>query len=331
MQKKIGIILQYSEWKGYYPFERAMMMKQLLTEENVTIIVKGTNERIETIVGQDCIVIHQFEELAQHYFDLLLYDGQDCTEEMAEQLRTYSNIVIHFDDRGDGALLADLHINALREESLEMLPENMVVGNFTFAPTNELLQIAHEERLTNDIPHIVVAFEDGDEHNLTYRTLRHLTQFQIPLKISIVLDQDYKHAADELQMMALSRRHTTIIQHEHALLSSLPTANIVICNSNYTPYKVATIGIPCITVAQNERELTNSFNREHNGFVHLGLGRKMKQSTIQNAVMEFLLHEIRGERAVKRQQALDLRNGHIALQNLLKQVLYKETEATTMK
>ena len=37
---------------------------------------------------------------------------------------------------------------------------------------------------------------------------------------------------------------------------------------------------------------------------HIGLGRKMKQSHLQNAVMEFLLHEPIRKRALERQQKI---------------------------
>ena len=57
-------------------------------------------------------------------------------------------------------------------------------------------------------------------------------------------------------------------------LKLLPKADVIICNANYTPYKIASYGVPCITLAQTEAELLHAFPREHNGFIHLGLGRK---------------------------------------------------------
>ncbi|MCT6924737.1 CMP-N-acetylneuraminic acid synthetase [Metasolibacillus sp.] len=330
MAKNIAFILEYSEWKGYYPFERAAIMQELLATEHISIFLKGNDTQILEQLNGSPVIFKSYSELPnilkEQHFDLMIYDGNDSTAEQAQLLKAHCDTLVHFDDRGEGATFADGHIVALREESQEMIPPNMLIGNFGFATPNELLQIAFEDKLENDLPHIVIAFEDGDENNLTYRTLRHLTQLHIPLKISVAIDENYRHSVEDLQMMVLSRRHTSIHQQPNALLSLLPNADIVVCNANYTPYKIATVGIPCITAAQNERELTNNLNREHNGFVHLGLGRKMKQSTIQNAVMEFVLHEARRERAIYKQRALDLRTSNEALQQLLLDLAYARHE-----
>ena len=59
-----------------------------------------------------------------------------------------------------------------------------------------------------------------------------------------------------------------------------------------------------------------------NGFIHLGLGRKIKQSAIQNAVMEFLLHEHRRDRAIRKQLSLEVLTNNEILQALLLDFAY---------
>ncbi|MEO4053947.1 CMP-N-acetylneuraminic acid synthetase [Solibacillus sp. CAU 1738] len=328
-KKKIAFILEYSEWKGYYPFERAAILAKLLSEESTFIFLKSDNPRalkIFTDAGLTPVLYEKYSELPKFIrnlsVDLIVYDGNDSTIEQVEMIRPFCQTIVHFDDRGEGVELIDCHIVALFEEMLEAMPPNMLAGSYAFAVSDDLLQATVVDKCEEDLPHIVVAFEDGDDNNLTYRTLRHLTQLHIPLKISIAIDAEYRHSVEDLQMMVLSRRHTSIHKQPNALLSLLPTADIVICNANYTPYKVATVGIACITAAQNERELVHAFNRELNGFVHLGLGRKMKQSSIQNAVMEFILHDARRERAIYKQQSLDIQSNNEILQNLLLDLAY---------
>lgn len=328
-KKKIAFILEYSEWKGHYPFERAAILANLLAEESVYIFLKAGNPRalkIFTDAGLQPVLYEKYQELPKTIrnlsVDLIVYDGIDSTIEQVEMIRPYCQTIVHFDDRGEGIELIDCNIVALFEELMEAMPPNMLAGSFAFAISDKLLDLTKEDKQEEELPHIVVAFEDGDANNLTYRTLRHLTQLHIPLKISVAIDADYRHSIEDLQMMVLSRRNTMIVQQPDALLSLLPTADIVICNANFTPYKVATVGVPCITAAQNERELVHAFNREGNGFVHIGLGRKMKQSNIQNAVMEFLLHDARRERAILKQQSLELQSNNEVLQSLLLDLAY---------
>lgn len=333
LKKKIVFIVEHNAVKGFYPLERvATIAKLLKDEESVYIFLKQD--------GQEAIEIFTDEQLSPILFDnytelktqirslepdLIVQEGKDSLVVQIEQLRPFCKTIVHFDDFGEGALLADCNIVALFEEVRENTAQNILSGSFAFAVKESLKTIANE-RVSNELsspPHIVVAYEDGDENNLTYRTLRHLTQLQIPLRVTVAIDREYKHSVEDLQMMVLSRRNTRILKDDHALEKLLPEADIVICNANYTPYKVATVGIPCITAAQNERELNNAFPREHNGFIHLGLGRKMKQSNIQNAVMELLLHEARRERAVRKQFELELQDNNDVIKSLLLDFAYE--------
>lgn len=332
-KKKIAFIVEHSLLKGYYPLERAAVLGKLLKdEESVYIFLKVDSEEaieIFTDVQLSPILFDSYEELTKQIRslgpDLIVQEGKDSFVEQVEMLRPYCKTIVHFDDFGEGAGLADCNIISVYEEFKETTAQNILAGSFAFAVSDKLQAIA-QSRVSNELaspPHIVVAYEDGDESNLTYRTLRHLTQLQIPLKVTVAIDREYRHSVEDLQMMVLSRRNTNIFKHEQALEMLLHEADIVICNNNYTPYKVATVGIPCITSAQNERELNNAFPRETNGFINLGLGRKMKQSNIQNAVMELLLHEARRERAVRKQFELEISDNNDVLKSLLLDFAYE--------
>lgn len=333
LKKKIVFIVEHSLAKGYYPLERvATIAKLLKEEESIYIFLKNDGQdaiEIFTDLQLSPILFDNYAELKTQIRnlqpDLIVQDGKDTLIEQIELLRPYCKTIVHFDDFGEGAQLADCNIVALFEEVRESTAQNILSGSFAFAVKDSLKTIA-EERVSNELstpPHIVVAYEDGDENNLTYRTLRHLTQLQIPLKVTVAIDREYRHSVEDLQMMVLSRRNTKILKDDQALEKLLHEADIVICNANYTPYKVASVGIPCITAAQNERELNNAFPREHNGFINLGLGRKMKQSNIQNAVMELLLHEARRERAVRKQFELEITDNNAVIKSLILDFAYE--------
>lgn len=339
-KKKIAFIVEHCELKGLYPFKRAAILAQLLNEETVFAFVKTTNlQAIQYFldIGLTPIIFERFSQLPKYLrdlsLDLIVHEGKDTAIDYAEQIRPFCKTLVHFDDFGDGVHVADCSIISLFEEVRENPHINELSGTFAYAVDDELNAVATEmaEKETldhgpssfDDLPHIVVAFEDGDPNNLTYRTLRHLTQLHIPLKISVAIDEEYAHSVEDLQMMVLSRRNTKVIRRADALLHLMPEADLIICNANYTPYKVATAGIACITTAQNERELSHALAREGNGFIHLGLGRKMKQSLIQNAVMELLLHDHRRERAVRKQRELEIIKNNEILQALLLDFAYE--------
>lgn len=310
-------------------------MANLLQDEEVVLFVKTANEQLLDKLAQTGLNIVKFErfselqkkirELEPH---LIIHEGKDTQVEQIETIKPFCPTIVHFDDFGNGVQLSDCHIVALFGESHEEPHTHELAGSYAFAVPPNLEKVAYQilekpdSSIKDSLPHIVVAFEDGDSNNLTYRTLRHLTQLQIPLKVSVAIDDDYHHDIDSLKMMALSRKNTVIVQKSDALLELMPQADLIICNANYTPYKVAAAGIPCITTAQQDNELNYAFTREMNGFIHIGLGRKMKQSIIQNAVMELLLHEQRRERAVRKQRGLEILTNNEILKNLLLDLAY---------
>ncbi|MFB2516743.1 PseG/SpsG family protein [Lysinibacillus sp. OTC-L20] len=330
-KKTIVFIIESCIDKGQYPFERVSTLAKLLSNEKVFIFVKTpSNDGIQILMNEGVtpILFDHFNELPKQIKglqpDLIVRDGRNSEGWQVEELRPFCKTIIHFDDFGEGGQACDCVLLALYQEVKDYLPSHYIGGSFVFALPDAYQHFDNipDSKTPENPPHIVVAFEDGDEHNLTYRTLRHLTQLQIPLQITVMIDDSYRHATDDLQMMVLSRRNTAILRDKDALLKLLPKADVIICNANYTPYKIASYGVPCITLAQTEAELLHAFPREHNGFIHLGLGRKMKQSQIQNAVMEFLLHEARSERAVRKQRQLNLAGNNETLQALLLDFAY---------
>lgn len=329
-KKTIVFIIESCIDKGLYPFERVATLAKLLSHEKVFVFAKASSKNaIQILTNENIkpILFDHFDQLPKQIKglqpDLIVRDGRNSESWQVENLRPFCNTIIHFDDFGEGGQACDCVLLSLYHEVKDYLPSHYIGGSFAFAlPTTYNYSTPLPDKKTGNPPHIVVAFEDGDEHNLTYRTLRHLTQLHIPLQITVMIDESYQHATDDLQMMVLSRRNTAILREKDALLQLLPKADVIICNANYTPYKIASYGVPCITLAQNEGELLHAFPREHNGFIHLGLGRKMKQSEIQNAVMELLLHEARSERAIKKQRQLNLAGNNEELAKLLLDFAY---------
>ena len=81
----------------------------------------------------------------------------------------------------------------------------------------------------------------------------------------------------------------------------------------YMPYEVAVMGIPCVILAQNDFELGLAFPKNNMASFIYGLGRKVKQSSLLNAIMEPLLHEPLRKKAIARQTALGIGDGKDAV------------------
>jgi len=327
-KKKVVFSCRYAPTAGLYHAERSLTAADMLSEWEILFFIDDSSKELKSLVEGKGYRTRRvsgpstfLSALREEAPDLLVRDGDQTDLDEAKSVKEIVPAIIHLDDFGSGGQEADLVLHSLYQENREPYPSHYVSGPDSYIVPEEFIAYKHrgKEKELNPVPHLVVYHGYEDPENLTYRTLRHILQLQIPLRVTILLGEGYKHSKDDIRMMALGRRNTTIVSPPYSLPEELLKADIVVCSAGYTPYEVAVIGLPCIVIAQNEMELQNAFPKEENGFIHLGLGRKVKQSLLLNAIMEMLLHDARRERAVKRQLALNLFEGK---EKLAETILY---------
>ena len=91
-KQKIAMIIEHCEYKGYYPFERAAILAQHLSNEtSLFIFLKNANETsIQRFIsiGITPILFDHFKELPKTIrnlqVDLIIYDGADSSIEQVE-------------------------------------------------------------------------------------------------------------------------------------------------------------------------------------------------------------------------------------------------------
>ncbi len=314
-KKKIAIYVCDTDQKGTYPMRRAQTIADTLPDaiDVVFIYLKGSTPPPSTYqsvpIKDNASFINTLTTLN---VDLLLRDSGSTSIEDVERITTIVPAVIHFDDFGEGGKAVDLVVQTLYTEDHEKQPAHYLVGPSSFIADEQLSpfkRVGLQSKQPQSLPHLVISFGEEDPGNLTYRALRHILQLQIPLKVTVLLGEKYSHDKTELQMMALGRRNTHVKERQGNPLALLATADIILCASGYMPYEIAFMGIPCIVLAQNDFEASLDFPKEKHGFIHLGPGRKVKQSSLLNAIMEPLLHESLRTKAINRQLALNLGEG----------------------
>lgn len=323
-KKKVAIYVCQSDQKGTYPARRAEMIAKELTEMEV-VFIRG-NQSFPTPSGFQTIPIPNGSTLLRTLEkikpDLLLRDSGSTSKEEIDNIRQIVPSIIHFDDFGEGGKFVDLVFQTLYTESNDSVPDYYIEGIESFIADENMASFKHiglRKDGPGSLPHLVISFGDEDAGNLTYRALRHMLQLQIPLKVTALIGENYRHDVSELRMMALGRRNTFIQVHPYNVAEVYSSADVILCASGYMPYEVAVMGIPCVILAQNDFEQSLAFPKEQHGFIHLGAGRKVKQSSLLNAIMELLLHESLRKRAIKRQTALDLGNG---METIYEAILY---------
>ena len=67
-------------------------------------------------------------------------------------------------------------------------------------------------------------------------------------------------------------------------------ADLIFTSAGRTTYEVASIGVPTIVLAQNDRELTHFFASSEFGFINLGLGYNVSNELLLKEFIELVNH-----------------------------------------
>lgn len=328
---KLAYLLNTLPHRGLYPADRAKMLLPALKNSEHQIFVPSSNTSLIQYVEKQNFHPHVYTNnssliAALKLFspDYIIHDSGNSEKDFIQRLKAFSCPLIHFDDHGEGSSLADIVFQTLYENPKDTAKEHYIYGPLGYIPAYNTLY--KNNNMLQDPPHIVVSFPHEDPENLTYRTLRHLVQLHIPLQISVLVNEHYKHDIHELKRFALTRKSIRIITTNEPEMY-ISTSDIVICSGGYTPFLVSQFLIPCIILCAHEEEVSYAFPQDVNGFANLGLGRKIKQSYLQNAVMEIILHTNRRNSYIKKQEQFQFNNN---LHDVVK-VIYQTIENKRVK
>ena len=83
-------------------------------------------------------------------------------------------------------------------------------------------------------------------------------------------------------------------------------------------FLIASIGVPCVCLCQNQRELSHIFGNVENGFINLGLGSEVKENDLINTINDIIdNYDLRMEMS-NRMKNVDVRHGFENLMKIVK-------------
>lgn len=239
--------------------------------------IRESNFPLEVITDEN-----DFEKfLAEEKPDILVNDILDTTEEYMTMVIKYCKRTVNFEDVGKGAKYADAVINALYEKGEKL--HNEFYGSKYFCIRDEFLE-EHPKEFSEEVENVLVIFGGADPSDLTGRlyeickvlheknpklNFHFLLGFAYPFKDRIVTDEE---------------NHIFIHNDVKRVSSYMSKMDLAITSQGRTVYELASMGVPAIVMAQNEREAEHVFAGIQNGFINLGLGKDQDDETIISTI-----------------------------------------------
>ena len=209
--------------------------------------------------------------------DIIINDCLDTDVDYMQALRRYTKKIVNFEDLGFGAELADVVINALYDSQKNQLP--YYFSGEKYICLRDEFQLSIPKQFSPTVKNILVMFGGTDPCNLTqriYELARKNENKYSDIQYTFILGSGYEN-----NNKIVSDGRIKVLTDVKRISDHMKAADLAITSQGRTVYELAVLGIPAIVLAQNQREQLHTFAQMKNGFINLGLGSSVSDSTIE--------------------------------------------------
>ncbi len=236
--------------------------------------------------------------------DIIVNDCLDTTAEYIKNLKKRCPKVVTIEDLGTGAAEANVCINALYENNHGL---SHVYGGEKYICLREEFLISTPITVKKDVQNIIVMFGGTDPSNLTRKIYDLALQSDGKIQFTFVTGIGYDAIANGI--ISNEEKNIVVLNNVKNICNYMEKADIAITSQGRTVYELATVGLPAIVLAQNERELLHTFAKAENGFINLGLGKDVNCDTIKKTINDLVADYDQRVDMHEKMLAKDLKSG----------------------
>lgn len=302
---------------------RGLSLAYSLMDHNVTFVTSSKSDLAikkleDSFIKYEVIQEeHQLEEIIAKYdVDIVINDILNTSISYMEYLSQFSVRVVNFEDVGPGSALADAVINDL------YAPQNTdskyYWGSKYYLLRDEFL-ISKPSEFNEEVNNVFVIFGGVDPSNLTKKVLAAFEQINTneDVEFTVVVGPGYAEFEKIQDIAENSALNISVFKDVNNMAEMMKRSDIAISSQGRTMLELASMNVPTILMAQNERELTHEFGYLSNGFINLGLGEAIDSSSIA-LTLEWLMNTPQIRRQMHNQmQKKDLRNGFKRVKSII--------------
>lgn len=247
-----------------------------------------------------------FEKCKENDYTIFINDILTTTIDYMIALRNVlpNAKIVNFEDDGEGVVKADLVFNALFSD--ESLPQ--IHAGEKYYISGKTFMFYEPIKIKEKVEHVFVSFGGADPQNYSDRILAMISKPEYKnFKFTVVLGRAKCNVEELMKYNAYD--HIEVLYDVGNMPELMSKCDVGITSRGRTGYELAILGIPSISMAQNQREEKHGFVCNENGFTYIGLNPadeiiesniKMYLSMSKSSRARFhdmlLSHDLRGGR-----------------------------------
>jgi len=289
-RKKIAFRTDGNRHLGMGHIYRCLTLAYALTEHEIIFISHKNFAVGVKKIEESFFTCHQVEDISDFHAilkqekpDILVMDVLDTEEDEMFMLKKFVNRLITFEDMGTGTNVADAVINSLFTNK-DNRPH--VYTGYKFADLRDEFLLKEPKDFSSHVNNIFVMFGGADPANLTKKVYNVVCE-NIAIFRGITFNFVIGLAFDSTENKIIERPNDGIFVYNNTNKVSwfMQQADLAITSQGRSTFELASLAVPSVVMAQNEREKTHSFAALESGFLNLGFGLDVTEETLFNTLV----------------------------------------------
>ncbi len=227
--------------------------------------------------------ISQLDEIKP---DIVINDILDTDEGYIKALKDFGCFVVNFEDLGDGNKHADIVINDLYPDIYPQENHWYGVEHAILNPNFEIVEARAEPE--ESVKHILVAYGGTDPSNLTEKAILALLQIDYKDAVTIILGPGHSRYESVKEKASLLKGDVKLLQNVSNMAILMKEADLALTSAGRTVTELMSVGVPTITICQNNREMRHNHASSTFGIVNLGFGLSISAEVLGDHIKMFI-------------------------------------------
>jgi len=254
--RQIAMMEEYPDLNYVFLITKEQNLAQKVLEENL----------IDYIYYEDDVEF--LKQLEKFKINIVVNDILDTNKEFIKLLKDNNYFIVNYEDRGEGIKYADIIINDMYPSDKYKEFKNVYVGTDYTCMRRDLILYSAKE--FNSVPKkLIITFGGSDPCNYTKRVLDLILDKKINEQIEVVFILGLGYKFDN-EIVRHKSKNIKVFKNVKNMASILRKGDIAITSNGRTLLELAYFEIPCISLAQNDRESTHVHAKLENGIIFLG-------------------------------------------------------------
>jgi CMP-N-acetylneuraminic acid synthetase/spore coat polysaccharide biosynthesis predicted glycosyltransferase SpsG len=247
--------------------------------------------------------------------DIIINDILDTKQRYMKNLNELNKKIINFEDLGEGSKLSDLTINAIYSKK-RSYPKTYF-GHKYFVLRDEFV-LKSPRPINKKVKNILITFGGVDPNNFTKKVITAIQPECKKRKINVKVITGFGYKQHGTLKFF---KNIEVLNNVQNISDHMYNADLIFSSAGRTTYEIASLGVPAIILAQNNRELEHIFCSYKNGFINLGLGTLVNNQTISECFIKVIENYDKRKLMSKLMLKNDLKLGKQRVINLIDKVI----------